>query len=82
MRLVVVLGAMPQIDAALRERGITPQFVGSYRITSAAVLEAAVEAAGRSRTAAEQFLSRVRGLTGVLAEGRGCWAHDGCRQHH
>ncbi|WIA13655.1 hypothetical protein OEZ85_007217 [Tetradesmus obliquus] len=33
-------------------------FVGGYRVTDAAALEAAVQAAGRSRTAVEQFLSR------------------------
>ena len=58
MRLLVVLGAQPQIDTALRERGVTPQFLGGYRVTSAEALEAAVEAAGRSRTAAEQYLSK------------------------
>lgn len=58
IRLVVVLGAHPQIDAALEERGGTSVFVGGYRITCAVALEAAVEAAGRSRTAVERYLSR------------------------
>jgi len=58
VRLVLVIGAAPQIDAALRERGEAPLFVGGYRVTGAAALEAAVEAAGRARTAAEQYLSR------------------------
>ncbi|KAF8060080.1 NAGS2 [Scenedesmus sp. PABB004] len=58
IRLVVVLGASPQIDAALAEGGVESVFVGGYRVTDAAVLGAAVEAAGRSRTAVEQFLSR------------------------
>lgn len=58
IRLVVVLGAAPQIDAALEEQGTSSVFVGGYRITDIAALEAAVEAAGRGRTAVEQFLSR------------------------
>jgi amino-acid N-acetyltransferase len=58
IRLVVVLGAAPQIDAALEELGSSSVFVGGYRVTDAAALEAAVQAAGRSRTAVEQFLSR------------------------
>jgi amino-acid N-acetyltransferase len=58
IRVVVVLGAHPQIDAALEERGGTSVFVGGYRITCAVALEAAVEAAGRSRTAVERYLSR------------------------
>lgn len=58
IRLVVVLGAAPQIDAALEEQGGSSIFVGGYRVTDAAALEAAIEAAGRGRTAVEQFLSR------------------------
>jgi hypothetical protein len=58
IRLVVVLGAHPQIDAALEERGSSSLFVGGYRVTCAVALEAAVEAAGRSRTAVERYLSR------------------------
>lgn len=58
IRLVVVLGAAPQIDAALEQQGSSALFVGGYRVTDAAALEVAVEAAGRSRTAVEQFLSR------------------------
>lgn len=57
-RLVVVLGAHQQIDAALEERGSASYFVGGYRVTCAVALEAAVEAAGRSRTAVERYLSR------------------------
>ncbi|KAI8462509.1 MAG: N-acetylglutamate synthase [Monoraphidium minutum] len=59
VRVVIVLGAAPQIDAAVAERGLEAEFHGSYRITGAAVLEAAVEAAGRSRTAVERYLSRA-----------------------
>jgi amino-acid N-acetyltransferase len=58
IRVVVVLGAHPQIDAALEERGSTSVFVGGYRVTCSVALEAAVEAAGRSRTAVERYLSR------------------------
>lgn len=58
IRVVVVLGAHPQIDAALEERGSASVFVGGYRVTCAVALEAAVEAAGRSRTAVERYLSR------------------------
>jgi acetylglutamate kinase len=31
VRPVVVLGAQPQIDAALEEKGVPSQFIGSYR---------------------------------------------------
>jgi hypothetical protein len=59
VRLVLVLGAAPQIDSAVEERGLPPEFHGSYRITRPEVLEAAVEAAGRTRTAVERYLSRA-----------------------
>lgn len=65
VRLVVVLGAAPQIDASLAERGEAPHFIGGYRVTTPAALEAAVEAAGRGRTAVEQYLSRVGGGGGA-----------------
>lgn len=58
IRLVIVLGAAPIIDATLEQQGGSSVFVGGYRITDASALEAAVEAAGRSRTAVEQMLSR------------------------
>lgn len=66
IRLVIVLGAQPQIDTALQERGVFTQFVGGYRVTDAAALEAAVEAAGMSRTAVEQYLSRVRSRSMII----------------
>lgn len=58
IHLVVVLGAHPQIDEALQELGSASIFVGGYRVTCSVALEAAVEAAGRSRTAVERYLSR------------------------
>lgn len=59
MRLVLVLGAAPQIDTAIQDMGMQSEFHGSYRITRPQVLEAAVEAAGRTRTAVERYLSRA-----------------------
>jgi amino-acid N-acetyltransferase len=59
IRLVLVLGAQQQINDALESQGTSALFVGGYRVTTAAALEAAVEAAGRSRTAVERMLSRV-----------------------
>lgn len=59
IRLVVVLSVHPQIRAALEERGSASVFIGGYRATCAvALMEAAVEAAGRSRTAVERYVSR------------------------
>ena len=34
IRLVIVLGAQPQTDLALKEREVEPEFVGGYRVTS------------------------------------------------
>ena len=46
IRLVLVPGIRPQIDALLAERGQAPAFAAGLRITDPAALEAAVMAAG------------------------------------
>jgi amino-acid N-acetyltransferase len=60
VRLVLVLGAQPQIDRALYERGLEPIYVGGYRVTNEDSLECAIESAGKSRTAIERYMSKVR----------------------
>jgi amino-acid N-acetyltransferase len=59
VRLCIVLGGQPQIDAALHLAGREPVWCGGYRITDEAAMEAAIEVAGKGRTLAEQCLSKV-----------------------
>lgn len=60
-----------QIDQMLEERGMTPAFVGGYRVTDRDALKIAIEAAGQVRTSCEQFLSKVRlGPLGRLGKSR------------
>lgn len=57
VKLVLVPGARPQIDARLAARGITPQFVGGARVTDRAALECVKDAAGALRFEIEARLS-------------------------
>ena len=60
VKVVVVLGAAPLINQAVRLRGHKPSFHGGYRMTDEIAMEAATEAAGTSRTLIEALLSKVR----------------------
>lgn len=58
VRVIVVVGAQQQIDSMLTERGMTPKYVGGYRLTDQKAMRIAIEAAGQIRTTCEQFLSK------------------------
>ena len=58
IKLVVVHGSRPQVNAQLRVKGLTPKFAGELRITDAATLECAKEAAGEIRLDLEALFSQ------------------------
>ncbi|CAK0781419.1 Amino-acid acetyltransferase [Gammaproteobacteria bacterium] len=57
VRLVLVFGARPQIEARLRERGADIRYVGGLRVTDDAALKCVKEAAGVVRGEIEALLS-------------------------
>jgi amino-acid N-acetyltransferase len=57
VKLVLVHGARPQIDAALLQRGIETSFARDLRVTDASALPAVQEAVGRLRIEIEARLS-------------------------
>lgn len=57
VRVVLVHGARPQIEAELKERGATIQYVGGLRVTDADALACVKEAAGSVRVEIEALLS-------------------------
>ncbi len=57
VRLVLVAGARPQIDAALLRRGEKPRFEGGLRVTDDVALECVKEAVGATRVELEALLS-------------------------
>lgn len=57
---MVVTGVQEQIDAALRERRLVPKYMGGYRITDRAAMDAAIDAVGRVRVQCLQAFSKVR----------------------
>lgn len=58
IRLVLVHGVRPQIDAEMALRGLTPRFHGGLRITDAAALECVKRAVGVTRIEIEAMLSQ------------------------
>ena len=57
VRLVLVHGSRPQIEARLAARGLTPHFHRDLRITDAPTLECVIDAVGQLRIAIEARLS-------------------------
>jgi amino-acid N-acetyltransferase len=57
VRLVLVHGSRPQIEARLLGRGLTPRFYQDLRITDGPTLECVIEAVGQLRIAIEARLS-------------------------
>lgn len=57
VRIVLVHGARPQIEAELQERGATTQYVDGLRVTDADALACVKEAAGSVRVEIEALLS-------------------------
>ena len=57
IRVVIVCGSKPQIDAALKARGLTSEFAHGYRVTPPTVMDCVKEAVGRLRIEFEQRFS-------------------------
>jgi N-acetylglutamate synthase (EC 2.3.1.1) len=57
LRLVLVHGMRPQIEAELALRGLEPRYVGDLRVTDAATMDAVRAAAGALRLSIEARLS-------------------------
>jgi len=58
IRLVIVHGARPQIDAEMKSRGLTPRFHKGLRVTDGEVLECVKRAMGVTRIEIEAMLSQ------------------------
>ncbi|KAK9824282.1 hypothetical protein WJX72_009159 [[Myrmecia] bisecta] len=65
IQLVLVLSVTHRIDEHLKLRGLEPKFRGGYRITDAAGMQAALEAAGASRLEVEAYLSKAPAVSVV-----------------
>ena len=59
VRLVLVLGVRPGIDAMVRDGGREPIYSHGQRVTDGAAMEAAMQAAGAARMEVEARLSKV-----------------------
>ncbi len=93
LRLVLVAGARPQIDARLKQRGEETDFVAGVRVTSDAALECVKEAAGTTRVELESLLSmglpnspmegaRIRVATGNFVTARPIGVVEGVDFQH
>jgi amino-acid N-acetyltransferase len=93
IRLVLVHGSRPQVQAQLALRGLQARFAGGVRITDAAALECAKEAAGEIRLDVEAAFSqglpntpmansKVRVLSGNFVTARPLGIHDGVDFQH
>jgi amino-acid N-acetyltransferase len=93
VRLVLVHGARPQIEARCALRNITPQFHNDMRITDAAALECVKDAAGSLRAQIEALLSmglanspmhgaQMRVASGNFVIAKPLGIHDGVDFHN
>lgn len=93
VRLVLVHGSRPQIEARLASRGLTPHFHRDLRITDGPTLECVIDAVGQLRIAIEARLSmdiaaspmqgsRLRVSTGNFVTARPIGVVDGIDYHH
>jgi amino-acid N-acetyltransferase len=57
VKLVIVFGARPQIDALLKERNVTPQYNGALRVTDEASISSVKQAVGDIKIQIEALLS-------------------------
>ncbi len=93
VRLVIVFGARPQIDAALAATGLTPRFSHGVRVTDAAALACVRQAVGSLQMAYEAHLStslastpmggaRISTASGNLVTARPMGVVDGVDHGH
>ncbi|HEX5055258.1 MAG TPA: amino-acid N-acetyltransferase [Gammaproteobacteria bacterium] len=88
IKLVLVHGARPQIDAALQQRGIKTPFVRDLRVTDGSALPVVQETVGRMRIEIEARLSmglastpmsgsQIRATSGNFVVAKPVGVHDG-----
>lgn len=93
VRLVLVHGSRPQIEARLAARGLTPHFHRDLRITDGPTLECVIDAVGQLRIVIEARLSmdmaaspmqgaRLRITGGNFVTARPIGVLDGIDYHH
>lgn len=93
VRLVLVHGSRPQIEARLAQRGLAPRFHRDLRVTDAPTLECVIDAVGSLRIAIEARLSmdmaaspmqgaRLRVAAGNLVTARPIGVVEGIDYHH
>ncbi len=93
LRLVLVHGIRPQIDARLAARGAQVRYHGDVRITDGHALPAVMEAAGAARVQLEALLSlglpntpmsgaRLRVVSGNFVSARPLGVRDGIDMQH
>ena len=93
VRLVLVHGSRPQIEARLAARGLTPHYHRDLRITDVPTLECVIDAVGQLRIAIEARLSmdmaaspmqgsRLRLTSGNFVTARPIGVLDGVDYHH
>jgi len=93
IRLVLVHGSRPQVQAQMRLKGLQPRFHDGVRVTDAAALECAKEAAGEIRLDIEAAFSqglpntpmansRIRVVSGNFVTARPMGIHDGVDFQH
>ena len=93
IRLVVIHGARPQIDARLQQQGLAASYHAGLRVTDSAALPLVCEATGRVRQQIEAMLSAglpntpmagagIRVIGGNFITARPWGVHDGVDYQH